>query len=158
MENSLADRFWSKVHKGAGCWEWTGSKNSKGYGRFHVDGKLRRAHRVAVFLTAGAWPPEELQVCHHCDNPGCVRPDHLFIGTNRDNVIDKVRKGRHPYLPIRNSHLAKGERHGNAKLTEAIVRTIRGSSEGNSPLASRYGVTRNLISMVRNRRCWRHVP
>lgn len=87
------DRFWSKVNKTDGCWLWIASRHKKGYGQFKLDGKMRKAHRVAWELTYGPIPPDK-NVCHTCDNPPCVRPDHLFLGTNGDNVRDAVKKGR----------------------------------------------------------------
>lgn len=85
-----ADRFWTFVERGDGCWLWTGALGGRGgYGRFDAD----RAHRVAYELVVGPIPPG-LFVCHHCDVPRCVRPDHLFVGTAKDNAQDRDRKGR----------------------------------------------------------------
>lgn len=77
-----------------GCWEWQGSRNQKGYGTVGCNSRSYKAHRVAYELATGEWPGANL-ICHHCDNPGCVNPAHLFVGTPRDNMQDKVRKGRH---------------------------------------------------------------
>jgi hypothetical protein len=91
-------RFWEKVEKTGGCWRWTGGTNNKGYGIFCWKGKgqnrMEGAHRVSYFLAHGVWPGEKL-VCHTCDNPSCVRPEHLFLGTNSENLRDMVSKGRH---------------------------------------------------------------
>jgi hypothetical protein len=93
----IAERFFEKVaiipfHD---CWEWVAAKNEKGYGKFSIGTTHTnlKAHRVSWMLANGSIP-DGLFVCHRCDNPGCVRPDHLFLGTPKDNMIDKVRKGR----------------------------------------------------------------
>ena len=87
---SLKDRFWEKVNKTNECWEWIAGK-SHGYGVFWINGKLLRAHRVAWSIYNGGIP-EGLLVLHKCDNPACVNPDHLFIGTQQDNVDDMITK------------------------------------------------------------------
>jgi hypothetical protein len=88
-------RFWSKVHKAEhGCWLWTASFRIGGYGNFMFRGKPHKAHRVSWILTHGEIPDGAL-VCHSCDTPACVRPDHLFLGTHQDNMQDMNAKGRH---------------------------------------------------------------
>lgn len=89
----LAERFWTLVEKTDGCWLWRGTFNHK-YGQIQVRGKFCRAHRVAYELTHGVALKTTQILCHHCDNPACVRPDHMFVGTHADNVADMVRKGR----------------------------------------------------------------
>ncbi len=91
---SLAERFWRKVQKTPGCWNWTGVKNGR-YGQIRVPRQKRKmyAHRLSWMLTYGPIP-KELLVLHHCDNPKCVNPAHLFLGTDRDNHLDCLRKGR----------------------------------------------------------------
>lgn len=89
----VAGRFWSKVDKGPGCWTWTGATQNYGYGAVTIHGLTRRAHRVSWELAHGPIP-DGLHVCHRCDNPPCVNPDHLFLGTAQDNVDDKDAKGR----------------------------------------------------------------
>lgn len=100
----IVARFWQQVKKGNGdtCWLWAGYVNPRGYGQFHPrDGAVRPAHRVAYELENGPIPDDgtEWCVCHHCDNPRCVRPDHLFLGRDKDNHDDMVRKGRHAHGP-----------------------------------------------------------
>lgn len=89
------DRFWARVKKGDGCWEWTGSTGRRGYGTFMVHGERTRSHRYSWALHFGAIP-DGLWVLHRCDNPPCVRPDHLWLGTVLDNNVDSRIKGRHP--------------------------------------------------------------
>src|SRR4051812_9455441 len=89
----LEERFWSRVNKTANCWLWTGALDGYGYGYFYVgDGRVAKAHRMAFLLTA--FDPGELDVLHSCDNPRCVRPSHLFLGTQADNLADMRTKGR----------------------------------------------------------------
>jgi hypothetical protein len=105
-------RFWSRVRKGDGCWEWTGGHNPAGYGVVRIGSKVQKAHRVAWWLEHGTWPA---LLRHRCDNPGCVRTDHLDTGTHADNVRDMDERHRRPL----------GESVYNAKLTSAQVVEMR---------------------------------
>ena len=94
MNNGVAERFWSKVKKQPnGCWEWQAAKTRLGYGRFAPEGTTVKAHRVSFELCKGPIP-DGMHVMHSCDNPPCVNPEHLSLGSNQDNVNDREAKGR----------------------------------------------------------------
>lgn len=92
--DSLEQRFWNKVDTSGECWLWTGARYSNGYGRMRCapEFSYQNAHRVSWFLQHGSWPPRRLYVCHSCDNKLCVRPEHLFLGTSQDNMLDASNK------------------------------------------------------------------
>ena len=136
-----------------GCYLWLGTLSNQGYGIVHnpADGKQMRASRVA-FSRAHGPIPYGLFVLHKCDNPPCVNPDHLFLGTQADNMRDRLEKGRWK------GGGPPGEAAPLAKLTSDAVTAIRSSSEGGGVLARRYGVTRWTIMDIRHRRTWHHLP
>jgi len=155
MDIYVMARFWSKVNLHGPehpklktcCWIWPVAKGHR-YGTFYIDGKNEIAHRVAWFLANGKWPsPNAL---HRCDNTSCVRPDHLFEGTQRDNVNDMLGKHRQ----------AVGEFNGKSKLTSTQVAEIREMySEGGvtqASLARLYFVSESRISKIVSRKEWRH--
>lgn len=116
----LGEKFWSRVRKGIGCWIWGGSKNSMGYGLFHIRrGYSVYAHR-AVWAMARGPIPTGMCVLHKCDNPPCVRLSHLWIGSQSENVQDMHKKGRNTIRGL------KGEMHPSAKMTGDDVRKVRG--------------------------------
>jgi hypothetical protein len=122
-----------------------------------------RSNRIAYFLTYGE-DPEELQVCHHCDNPPCCNGKHLFKGTNYDNQQDKIKKGRAKYHvgPQKNPHHnhAKGEHHGRSKLTESnVLEILHRCSEGGarSKLSNEFHVSKETIADIVSRRTWTHI-
>lgn len=153
----IAERFWSKVDTTSDCWIWTGAKlKSGGYGAMSSSrgGPTLRTHRVSWELHFGPIPAG-IEVCHRCDNPPCVRPDHLFLGAHADNMADMVQKGRaHGGTP-------PGERHHRAKLTDARVRAIRAEyATGTTSfqrLADAHDVSKKTILNVVHRRIWQHV-
>src|SRR5580704_14675805 len=149
---TIADRFWSRVVKGDGCWLWIGAKNSMGYGQLRDKGRILFAHRFSYETSVGAIPPG-LEVCHSCDVPTCVRPDHLFAGTHVDNMRDAASKG----LMAGNGGL-RGETIGNAKLTEEMIVAMRASREPAKVTADRFGVSLSTVYRARTGRTWSHVP
>ena len=145
---SFEDRFWSKVQKTVACWLWVGAIEHRGYGRTWSRSLNRpdRAHRIAWELTRGAIP-SGLFVCHVCDNPPCVNPSHLFLGTPQQNARDCVAKLRH-------SH---GERSRDHKLTTDDVRRVRTSSLAGTTLAAILNISPSTITKIRRARTWRYV-
>lgn len=148
----VADRFWEKVDKSGECWLWIGAKSSPWlYGNLLISGrKYRLAHRISWELTYGSIP-DGLCVLHHCDNPSCVRPSHLWLGTQLDNSKDCIAKGRD----------RRGEQHPMAKLTEGqvieIYRVHMDEGLSHRALASRFGVSPSCINDVLTGKNWAHV-
>ena len=150
------DRFWAKVDKSGDCWEWTAGLN-KGYGRIKINGKTAYAHRLSYVLhhpiTIDLWEHSDICVCHKCDNPKCINPAHMFLGSVADNMNDKMAKGR--------GNALKGENHRLSKLTEHDVREIRkkyadgGISQ--QQLSLEYEVDRTTIRDIIRRRNWKHI-
>lgn len=132
------------VSKGDGCWEWRGARDKGGYGIFSYNGKALRAAVIALQLD-GRPVAKGMYACHHCDNPCCVRPDHLYPGTPTQNMADAIARGR----------IKLGKK---AKLTTNDVIAIRSAEGTHDDIASSFGVSRPTISLIRARRTWRNVP
>lgn len=166
--STLKYRFWNKVNKNGTipnhmpelgrCWIWTGCALLKGYGQIRIGGvgsPMHLAHRVSWIIAHGAIP-DGFNVLHKCDNSGCVRPDHLWIGTQMDNVVDMISKGR------QNTALrAKGMANGNAKLTDEDVMIIRAmyvrNECGYARISKLFGVSTQAIRSIILNLGWKHL-
>ena len=150
MNWNTPERFWARVQKTDFCWIWTGVIHKvTGYGYLSYHRKHQGAHRVAYQIAIGPIP-DGMSVLHQCDVRACVRPDHLFLGTQADNIEDMMDKNRGSF----------GERHWRAKLNEEAVRIIRSayiSRKNTGELARRFGVNRrHIVAIVRGER-WNHL-
>lgn len=159
-KSPIEHKFWARVDKNGPihpvhgrCWQWKGALVGKGYGQIYAPRVGSRAHRVSWSIHFGGIV-KDLDVCHKCDNTGCVNPAHLFLGTKAENIVDKVAKKRQ----------AVGEMQGNAVLTAEQVLEIRslfvsGSTEfGCRALGRKYGVSYQNIRFILNRTSWKHLP
>jgi hypothetical protein len=169
-----SEALWAKVDKTGECWLFTGARLPRGYGMISAEGRRVYAHRLSYELNIGSIPAG-MFVCHRCDNPSCVRPEHLFLGTHHENMADMTAKGRQArgnthgsrlrpetnHSPKKKLNAARGERSGKAKLTEAQVVAIRSAyaTGGTSQLrlAKEHGVAESLIWAIVHRRIWAHV-
>lgn len=140
----LQERFWEKVKKTDGCWEWTGYRTRKGYGEVYIRGEgSRRAHRVSYQLHHGT-VPKSMQILHRCDNPPCVNPDHLFLGTAADNTRDMLEKGRFK----------------SAKLSDREVLEIRrkyASGETQDAIAKEFHIDQTNVSQIVLGKTWKNL-
>ena len=164
MRKTIEERFWGKVNKNGPkqkhmrtkCWEWTARRNLKGYGTFFFNKGNLLAHRVSWSFNHGAIPAG-LCVLHHCDHPMCIRPSHLYVGTDQDNCNDRTNRGRHSCKPRR------GVLHGRSKLTEIDVLQIRelykgrGKGPTQDAMAKRFGIRGGHVSDIINRKKWAHI-
>lgn len=154
------ERFMAQIDNSGSCWEWTGTRHRQGYGWFGMGGKKIMAHRAAYTLFVGPIP-KGLLVCHRCDNPSCANPEHLFLGTYRDNNRDCVAKGRHiaPSGPCPEKGLP-GESNPNAKFTAGSVREMRQLfAEGSriADIARRFSVSWSGAEHAIKGRSWKHL-
>lgn len=148
----IEERFWPKVDKSKeidGCWIWIAAKDKGGYGVIRNEkGKLERAHRTSWTIANGPIK-DGLFVCHKCDVRACINPEHMFLGTNTDNVRDMIKKGR--------ANPARGEYSGKAKLCESDVIAIRSSTGIQQEIADAFCIGRTTVRQILNRETWRHV-
>lgn len=145
------NRLYSKIEidSNSGCWNFVGSLTHNGYGLLmSINKKVTTAHRVSYLLHFGEIPAD-MHVLHKCDNRRCVNPDHLFLGTNSDNVRDKVSKNRQSRM--------FGERNPAAKLTQKQALDIRKSTLSTTSLMDIYAIDRTVINNIRSGRTWRHI-
>jgi len=161
MAKTESERFWAKVDQKAPneCWEWQGSLGRTGYGKFWSGGKLRSAHRVAWEFTHGQIP-DDLCVCHKCDNPRCVNSAHLFLGTLTDNNQDRDRKGRTAQGKEHGLHV-QGQNNPRAKLTADQVQAIRTryatGTLTQASLACEYNISGSQVWRIVYRKHWTHI-
>jgi len=152
------ERIMNRVEKQEnGCWLFTGHHDRGGYGMMQFKGKMQLTHRLVWMLTHNMTSlPRDLHVCHACDNPPCVNPAHLFLGTHRDNMQDMVNKGRKTYKAV------LGEEVSSHKLTSDDVRAIRARYQAGSityrRLADEYRVSQGTIADAVTRKTWQHIP
>lgn len=155
---SLNERFWEKVKKTSTCWLWKASVNTQGYGQIMIDKKPRGSHRVSWELAHGSIP-NNLWVLHKCDNPPCVNPDHLYLGTAKDNADDMISRNRQNNVRPKNP--AIGSRHGRSKLIESEVIEIRNRYKTKNisqrKLAKEFNISQAAILSIIHRRGWRHI-
>jgi hypothetical protein len=140
----IETRFWSKVTKTPTCWLWKRAHHNFGYGTFYDGRRLQKAHRVSYEFTHGPIP-DGLCVLHRCDNPACVRPDHLFVGTRTDNNRDMTAKGRHTRIAC---HLTPAQ-------VQEIRRRYAAGGISQRRLADEYGVVQQTVGDILTGRTWR---
>lgn len=163
LNNTLrVQRFWSKVNKTDSCWLWTGERTKFGHGRFLYNSVRVNAHRFAYETFVGPIP-DGLLVCHKCDVPNCVNPDHLFVGTQKDNIQDCVKKGRWTQAKLKAQHpewCARGEQAGNSTLkTEQALTALSMLRCGMTlkVVGEIFGITQATASQIRGGKTWRHI-
>ena len=150
----LSTRFWSKVNKTETCWEWTGALGKLGYGNIEEAGRCYSSHRASWTMANGPIP-HGAEVCHHCDNRKCVRPDHLFLGTHEENMADAAAKKR--MRPTSRPGEAN-PRHILSSRDIPYIRELNGIGFTQRELGMMYGVSQVMIGNIVRRKAWSHIP
>ncbi len=145
-------RFFAKIDSGkpADCWLWRAPASTGRYGLFRLHGEKYLPHRIMYSVALGAFDPS-LCVCHRCDNPRCVNPHHLFLGTHAENMVDMRNKGRAARVG------ARGELSGRSKLTPEQVLEIRADNRMQRQIAAAYGIDQSSVSLIKRRINWAHL-
>jgi hypothetical protein len=149
--NTVEERFKKRfiVDQETKCWNWIAAKSAAGYGQIGFNNRVIYAHRFSYELRYGSIN-QGLCVCHKCDNPACVNPDHLFLGTHQENSSDASKKGR--FNP------KKGEDNPRSKLTKQIILLIRADHRSHRAIGKDYGISNRNVSSIKRRETWRHIP
>lgn len=172
-ECSLKCRLLNRIEKKDKCWEWKGTINTMGYGEMCVQGRIQRAHRLSYILFKGEIP-KGIFVCHICDNPKCINPDHLWLGTAKQNNEDCLRKGRwkgRTGIKLSLEHKKKlsgpkkswfknGEKHPRSKLKELDIKEIRNMLNEDftyQEIADKFGLSQSSLADIKFRRTWSHI-
>jgi len=154
---SIEERFWEKVDKTEACWNWTGYISNHGSGAFVIGTKRYLPYRVSWEFINGPIP-KGMQVCHKCDNRKCVRPDHLWLGTQKDNVQDMIEKGRQSTF---DKTSIRGELCGNSKLNSKQVLEIREHRKNNTldskEISKMYNISRTHVYWIWHKKVWNHI-
>ena len=154
MNISTLERFYRYINKTDNCWLWVGGKNKAGYGTFHLGKGKQAAHRVSYQLHIGPIPESDeyhkTSVCHKCDNPSCVNPDHLFLGSHSDNMKDMVKKER-------NIGYKSGGENINSSITDEIAKEIKYGNFSYSKRPKHIDIGKSAFYSIRRGETWKHI-